>query len=65
MRVVRDYFITDSEDFYVRMGGEEEEVEATRAAAGAIKAIDRGVVHQICSGQVATILDISLTLFSP
>ena len=29
-----------------------ENMEATKVAAGLIKQIDRGVVHQICSGQV-------------
>ena len=33
-----------------------ENMEATKVAAGSIKQIDRGVVHQICSGQVVLTL---------
>ena len=35
---------------------EKENVEVTQAAAGSIKQISRGVVHQICSGQVVLTL---------
>ena len=33
-----------------------DDVEATKASAGSIKQIDKGVVHQICSGQVVLTL---------
>ena len=35
---------------------EKENVEATKSAAGSIKQISKGVVHQICSGQVVLTL---------
>ena len=41
----------------------EDVASATSAPAGAIRPIDRGVVHQICSGQVRC--RSGMTLFSP
>ena len=45
---------------------EDEEVTiATSAPAGTIKPIDRGVVHQICSGQVCSDFLVVAILLSP